>query len=258
MVKPKKKLGQHFLKDKNIAARIVSSFSGAGCDSVLEIGPGTGILTGALIERNFSDFQVIEIDDESVQFLHSKFGGLTKIIAGDFLSFDLRNHFKGTLGIIGNLPYNISSQIFFKIIHHRGIIPEVCCMIQKEVAERICAKPGSRIYGILSVLVQAYYSAEYLFSVSGNMFYPPPKVESGVIRLLRNQVKSVDCDEELFVKVVKACFNQRRKKLRNSVRAAFDLTDYNFREADLRPEQLSTGQFINLTNWIDARRKHSE
>lgn len=258
MVKPKKKLGQHFLKDKNIASRIVSSFSGAGCDSVLEIGPGTGILTGALIERNFSDFQVIEIDDESVQYLRSNFGRSTTIIAGDFLAFDLSTHFKGTLGIIGNLPYNISSQIFFRIIQYRNIIPEVCCMVQKEVAERICSKPGTRIYGILSVLIQAYYSAEYLFSVSGSMFYPPPKVESGVIRLLRNKVESIDCDEALFVKVVKACFNQRRKKLRNSVRAAFDLSEYNFREADLRPEQLSTDQFINLTNWIDARRKQSE
>jgi 16S rRNA (adenine1518-N6/adenine1519-N6)-dimethyltransferase len=258
MVKPKKKLGQHFLKDNNIAARIVTSFSGEGCDSVLEIGPGTGILTGALLERNFSDFQVIEIDDESVQYLRSNYGVKINIIAGDFLAFDLRAHFKGTLGIIGNLPYNISSQIFFKIIQYRDIIPEVCCMVQKEVAQRICAKPGSRIYGILSVLVQAYYSADYLFSVSGAMFYPPPKVESGVIRLLRNQLKSIDCNEELFVKVVKACFNQRRKKLRNSVKAAFDLSEYDFVESDLRPEQLSTDQFIGLTNWIDAKRRHSE
>jgi 16S rRNA (adenine1518-N6/adenine1519-N6)-dimethyltransferase len=258
MVKPKKKLGQHFLKDKNIALRIVNSFSGSDCDSVLEIGPGTGILTGILIERNFSDFQVIEIDHESVRYLRANYGRLTKIIVGDFLEFDLRAHFKGTIGLIGNLPYNISSQIFFKIIQYRDIIPEVCCMVQKEVAERICAKPGSRTYGILSVLLQTYYSTEYLFSVSGKMFYPPPKVESGVIRLQRNQVKSIGCDEELFVKVVKACFNQRRKKLRNSVRAAFDLNEYNFRESDLRPEQLSAEQFIGLTNWIDVRRKNSE
>lgn len=258
MVKPKKNLGQHFLKDKNIAGKIVSSFSGEGCESVLEIGPGTGILTRLLLERNFWDFRVVEIDDESVHFLRSNFNNLDKIISGDFLTLDINAHFKGSLGIIGNLPYNISSQIFLKIVRFRDMIPEVVCMVQKEVAQRICAGPGSRIYGILSVLVGAYYSAEYLFTVSGQLFYPPTKVESGVIRLVRNEVKSLKCDEDLFARVVRACFNQRRKKLRNSVRAAFDLIDYDFEWSDLRPEQLSTSQFVNLTNWISEKGRFSE
>ncbi len=258
MVKPKKKLGQHFLKDRNIAGKIVSRFSGEGCDSVLEIGPGTGILTRLLLERDFRDFRVVEIDDESVRFLRSSFNTLSNIIAGDFLTLDIKVHFKGSLGIIGNLPYNISSQIFLRIIQFRGMIPEVVCMVQKEVAQRICARPGSRIYGILSVLIGAYYSCDYLFSVSGQLFFPPTKVESGVIRLLRNQVKSLGCDEELFARVVRACFNQRRKKLRNSVKAAFDLIDYDFEGADMRPEQLSTDQFVGLTNWIEKNLRHSE
>ena len=257
-VKPKKKLGQHFLKDKIIAQKIVSSFSGKGCDTILEIGPGMGILTGALLERNFSDFRVIEIDDESVKYLRTNFPGLNNIINGDFLILDIGSYFNGSLAIIGNFPYNISSQIFFRILKYHDKISEVCCMLQKEVAERICAKPGSKTYGILSVLLQAFYSAEYLFSVTNNVFVPPPKVQSGVIRLQRNEVMYLDCNEELFLKVVKACFNQRRKKLRNSVKAAFELTDYDFRESDLRPEQLSVPQFIKLTNWIDFHMTHSE
>ncbi len=257
-VKPKKKLGQHFLNDNIIAQKIVSSFSAKNCDSVLEIGPGTGMLTGFLLEREFTDFRVIEIDNESVQYLKLKFPGLKNIIQGDILDLDLTRQFNGSIGIIGNFPYNISSQIFFRILHFRDRIPEVCCMLQKEVAERICAGPGKKAYGILSVLLQAYYLTEYLFSVPNNVFIPPPKVQSGVIRLIRKNVKITDCNEDLFFRIVKSCFNQRRKQLRNSVRAAFSLDDYDFPGADQRPEQLSVRQFVDLTNWINSRIKVSE
>jgi 16S rRNA (adenine1518-N6/adenine1519-N6)-dimethyltransferase len=257
-VKPKKKLGQHFLRDKAIAREIVSSFSGEGCDTVLEIGPGMGILTGILLEREFRDFRVIEIDNESVFYLTTNFPGLKNIITGDFLTLDIDMYFNGNLAIIGNLPYNISSQIFFKILGNHDKVREVCCMLQKEVAERICAGPGSRTYGILSVLLQAFYSAEYLFSVPGNVFVPPPKVQSGVIRLKRNEVKALDCDERLFFRVVKGCFNQRRKTLRNSVKSAFNIDAPDFEGMNLRPEQLSVDQFVRLTNWIGININASE
>ena len=257
-VRPKKYLGQHFLKDVNIARKIASSLSGEGYTSVLEIGPGMGILTGFLLERRFPDFRVIEIDNESVDYLKSNLPGLEKIIRGDFLTFDLIKYFEGKLAIIGNFPYNISSQIFFKILNHRDRVAEVCGMLQKEVASRICAPPGSKTYGILSVLLQAFYSAEYLFPVSSGVFYPPPKVQSAVIRLRRNQVESLGCDEKLFFRVVKASFNQRRKTLRNSVRAAFDLKNQDYPDLYLRPEQLSVDQFVDLTNWIEQNLKISE
>ena len=257
-VRPKINIGQHFLKDKNIARKIAFSLSGEGYRSVLEIGPGMGILTDFLIKRNFPDFRVIEIDNESVHYLNSNYPGLKNIISGDFLAFDLEKYFDDNIAIIGNFPYNISSQIFFKILNHRNKVIEVCGMLQKEVAERICAKPGSKSYGILSVLLQAFYSAEYLFSVSNAVFVPLPKVQSGVIRLKRNQVKNLSCDEELFIRVVKACFNQRRKILRNSVRSAFDLKRDDFHEFHMRPEQLTVGQFVTLTNWIDENLKISE
>jgi 16S rRNA (adenine1518-N6/adenine1519-N6)-dimethyltransferase len=254
-VKAKKSLGQHFLKDRKTAFRIAGSLTGIGYDSVLEIGPGMGILTAFLLERNFPDFKVIEIDNESVHFLRSNFPELTNIIRGDFLEMDIDSYFPGKLGIIGNFPYNISTQIFFKILNHREKIVEVTGMLQKEVAERICAGPGSKTYGILSVLLQAYYSVEYLFTVSESVFSPPPKVKSGVIRLRRNEIEKLNCDELLFTKVIKACFNQRRKTLRNSVRAVFDLVSEDYPELYLRPEQLSVNQFINLTNWIAENKK---
>ncbi len=257
-VSPKKNLGQHFLKDKSVAERIACSFTGENCSTVLEIGPGTGILTRALLRRNFPDFRVIEIDNESVYYLKSHFPDLRNIMSGDFLALDLAEHFKGSVSIIGNFPYNISSQILFKIIENRNMVPEVCCMLQKEVAERICAKPGSKSYGILSVLIQTFYSATYLFSVHSGVFVPPPKVQSGVIRLLRNEVGELGCDEKLFFRVVKSCFNQRRKTLRNSVRSAFGL---DFRENEffsLRPEQLTVGQFIDITNLIAYGIRRSE
>jgi 16S rRNA (adenine1518-N6/adenine1519-N6)-dimethyltransferase len=251
-VRPKKSLGQHFLKDANIAARIAESFTGKGYDTVLEIGPGMGILTKYLLERNFSDFRVIEIDEESVQFLRDNLPDLKNIIEGDFLARDLNDVFDGKAGIVGNFPYNISSQILFKVLDHRDKIVEVTGMFQKEVAERICTSPGSKVYGILSVLIQAFYTTEYLFTVSEHVFVPPPKVKSGVLRLRRNGVEKLDCDEKLFIRVVKACFNQRRKMIRNSVRAAFPITSEHNNFFSLRPEQLSVDQFIELTNWIEA------
>lgn len=254
---PKKQLGQHFLKDRAIARRIAYSLTGEGYGNVLEIGPGTGVLTSFLIERNFADLSVIEIDNESVHYLKEHFPGL-KIITGDFLMMNLQDHFKEKAAIIGNFPYNISSQIFFKVLNHRDMIVEVTGMLQKEVAERICSEPGSKAYGILSVFLQAFYRCEYLFTVPPTVFAPPPKVSSGVIRLVRNNVVSLGCDEKLFYRVVKACFNQRRKTLRNSVRSAFDLVRDDYPDFGLRPEQLSVAQFIDLTQWIEKNSVRSE
>ncbi len=257
-VHPKKNLGQHFLKDMGIARKIADSLTGEGYSSVLEIGPGMGILTGCLMERGFNDFRVIEIDNESVYYLQTHFPELNNILRGDFLSMDVDSYFPEKVAIIGNFPYNISTQIFFKVLKHREKVVEITGMLQKEVAERICAGPGSKTYGILSVLLQAFYKTEYLFTVPENVFSPPPKVKSGVIRLIRNDVKNLDCDEVMFFRVVKACFNQRRKTLRNSVRAAFDLKRDDYKEYGLRPEQLSVDQFVNLTKWIDENRIVSE
>jgi 16S rRNA (adenine1518-N6/adenine1519-N6)-dimethyltransferase len=257
-VQPKKSLGQHFLKDSSIARRIADSITGEGYSSVLEIGPGMGILTGFLLERGFSDFRVIEIDNESVNYLHENFPALKNILTGDFLSMDLDVYFPDKMAIIGNFPYNISTQIYFKVLRHRDKVVEISGMLQKEVAERICAGPGSKTYGILSVLLQAFYTTEYLFTVSPDVFSPPPKVKSGVIRLIRNDIKNLDCDEVLFFRVVKACFNQRRKTLRNSVRAGFQLTRDDYHEFGLRPEQLSVRQFVELTNWIELNMVKSE
>jgi 16S rRNA (adenine1518-N6/adenine1519-N6)-dimethyltransferase len=257
-VQPKKNIGQHFLKDIGIARKIAGSLTGKGYSSVLEIGPGMGILTGCLMERGFSDFRVIEIDNESVHYLKLHFPELEKILTGDFLHMDIDSCFPEKMAIIGNFPYNISTQIFFKVLKHHDKVVEITGMLQKEVAERICAGPGSKTYGILSVLLQAFYSTEYLFTVPEHVFSPPPRVKSGVIRLIRNDVKNLDCDETLFVRVVKACFNQRRKTLRNSVRAAFELIRDDYSEFGLRPEQLSVDQFVQLTRWIDENRVISE
>lgn len=257
-VQPKKNLGQHFLRDIGIAGRIAASVTGEGYDSVLEIGPGTGILTGFLLDRNFSDFRVVEIDHESVNYLHEHFPDLKNILTGDFLVMDLDHYFSKKMAITGNFPYNISTQILFKVLKHREKVIEVTGMLQKEVAERICAGPGSKTYGILSVFLQAFYTTEYLFTVPEHVFIPPPKVKSGVIRLRRNGVKQLDCDEALFFRVVKACFNQRRKTLKNSVRSAFELKNYEYDELGLRPEQLSVDQFVRLTRWIELNRVLSE
>ena len=257
-VQPKKKLGQHFLRDMGVAERIASAVTGNGYNSVLEIGPGTGILTGLLLKRNFADFRVVEIDHESVNYLHEHFPDLKGILTGDFLEMDLDRYFSGKIAIIGNFPYNISTQILFKVLKYREKVAELTGMLQKEVAERICSGPGTKVYGILSVLLQAYYKTEYLFTVSEHVFVPPPRVKSGVIRLTRNGVKHLDCDESLFFRVVKACFNQRRKTLKNSVRAAFEMKNWDYADLGLRPEQLSVDQFVRLTKWIEANRVLSE
>ena len=257
-VLPKKNLGQHFLKDKAVAEKISSALTGIGYNSVLEIGPGMGILTEFILKRGFDDFRVIEIDNESVHYLKTNFPGLKHIIRGDFLAFDPDKYFDDRIGIIGNFPYNISSQILFRILEFRGRIAEVVGMLQKEVAERICAGPGSKTYGILSVFIQAFYSAEYLFSVSNTLFSPPPKVQSGVIRLTRNETTYLGCDERLFFRVVKGCFNQRRKILKNSVKSFFDLQENDIPYCNLRPEQLTINQFAELTNWIEKNLKSSE
>ncbi|MDR2886812.1 MAG: 16S rRNA (adenine(1518)-N(6)/adenine(1519)-N(6))-dimethyltransferase RsmA [Bacteroidales bacterium] len=257
-VRPKKSLGQHFLKDKTIAARIAASLAGTGYDSVLEIGPGKGILTGFLMQRNFADFRVIEIDHESVDYLHESFPEFQNILTGDFLAMDIDRYFSGKVALAGNFPYNISSQILFKALAHRNRVAEITGMFQKEVAERICASSGSRVYGILSVLVQAFYNAEYLFTVDENVFEPPPKVKSAVIRLSRNGVEHLGCNEQLFFRVVKTCFSQRRKMLRNSVKSAFSLKDYDLPVLSMRPEQLTVAGFVDLTNWIAGNMQLSE
>ena len=258
MVRPKKNLGQHFLKDRDIAQSVANTLTGSGYTSVLEIGPGTGILTQFIIRREFPDFRVIEIDNESAYYLKNNMPDLKEIIRGDFLKMDLENHFHGKMAVIGNFPYNISSQILFRILEYRDKIVEACGMFQKEVAERICSPPGTKAYGILSVLLQAYYNPEYLFTVPEHVFSPPPRVKSGVIRLTRNKTERLGCDESLFRAVVKTGFNQRRKTLRNSIRAAFVLKRDNYRDFGLRPEQLSVEQFVDLTNWIEEYRVLSE
>lgn len=253
-VTPKKFLGQHFLKDQNIAQRIVDSLEATEPIKVLEIGPGMGVLTQYLLNNPLIDLNVVEIDRESVDYLQQNFKALAgRIISDDFLKISLDNIFDGAdFCVIGNYPYNISSQIFFKVLEYRDRIPICSGMIQKEVAERIASKPNQKSYGILSVLLQAFYDIEYLFTVHEHVFDPPPKVKSAVIRMKRNGVKELGCDEVLFVKVVKMAFNQRRKMLRNSLQGILGKDNPVF--ADIvftkRPEQLSVSDFIDLTNLV--------
>ena len=249
LVKPKKALGQHFLKDLQIAKRIADTLSDYKNLPILEIGPGMGVLTQFLLEANH-DLTVVELDLESVAYLEQNFPALdSKILAEDFLRLDLSKLFAGQFCVIGNYPYNISSQIFFKVLDYKEHIP--CCsgMIQKEVAERLAAGPGSKTYGILSVLLHAWYDIEYLFTVSETVFNPPPKVKSAVIRMTRNNRTELGCDQSLFKTVVKTSFNQRRKTLRNSMKPILgkDCPDYALPVFDKRPEQLSVEQFIELT-----------
>lgn len=253
IVRPKKNLGQHFLNDQNIARKIVDSV-GTKAQKVLEIGPGMGVLTQFLLKRNELETWVIEIDKESVEYLKNNYPGLqARIISEDFLKFDVKTVFQTPFSVIGNFPYNISSQIFFKILEYRNQIPEVVGMIQKEVAERIAAKHGSKTYGILSVLLQAFFNIEYLFTVHENVFTPPPKVKSAVIRLERNNIKQLDCDEQLFFTVVKTAFNYRRKMLRNSLKNICNNLPSEF--AEKRPEQLSVNDFISLTSSVENLEK---
>lgn len=252
-VRAKKHLGQHFLKDKNIAQRIVDSLTWEDYNQVLEIGPGMGVLTKFLIEAK-QNISVVEIDHESVEFLQENYPELT-IYSEDFLKMELNRHFnQEPICILGNFPYNISTQIVFKIIENRNQIPEMVGMFQKEVAERICSKEGSKVYGILSVLTQAYYTTEYLFTVSEQVFTPPPKVKSGVMRMKRHTEK-LEVDEKLFFNVVKLAFNQRRKTLRNALKSILPSgTDFEDKVFQLRAEQLSVDEFIELTKKIEAWR----
>ena len=288
-VRPKKALGQHFLVDLNIARKIVDALS-TDHDVVIEVGAGTGVLTQYLIENQLEKLQVVEVDTESVEFLKRKFPMLEgHLIHGDFLKYDISQssfraeqtdhdrHFDrpqgaekspaiegdssaalgmtgNDVGVIGNFPYNISSQIFFHILKYKDNVSECVGMIQKEVAERIAARHGSKTYGILSVLLQAWYDIEYLFTVNENVFNPPPKVKSAVIRLKRNSVKELGCDEKMFVTVVKQAFNQRRKTLRNSLRSMIPTEIIDNEIFDKRPEQLSVAEFVELTQLISTQK----
>lgn len=251
-VRPKKNLGQHFLTDLGIAQAIVNGLKVASYRKVLEIGPGMGVLTDILIKRDDIELFAAEVDGESVEYLTAKHPEFAKehLIFGDFLKMKIGELFAEKFGVIGNFPYNISSQIFFKILDHKDQVDEVVCMLQKEVAERLAEPPGTKTYGILSVLLQAYYDIEYLFTVHEHVFNPPPKVKSAVIRLTRNSVVKLGCDEKLFKQVVKATFNHRRKTIRNTVKpfVASGSPEHPFYSE--RPEQLSVAQFVELTNHV--------
>ena len=252
-VRPKKRLGQHFLTDQRIAQKIAQALSGwKGYQTVLEVGPGMGVLTQYLVQDTRFVTHLVELDQESVGYLHQHFPDLKeRTYHEDFLKKDLSELFREPFALIGNFPYNISSQIFFKVLEHRQQIPEVVGMIQKEVAQRIASGPGSKVYGILSVLLQAYYQVDLLFSVPPGVFNPPPKVQSAVVRLRRNETRQLNCDEKLFFRVVKQAFQNRRKTLRNA------LKPINLSEAvkalpllDKRAEQLSVEDFVFLTQKI--------
>jgi len=244
-VTPKKALGQHFLNDETIAEKIVQSIT-LNDTAILEIGPGMGVLTQFLSQHENKDFKVVEIDTESVVYLQKRYPSLS-VISGDFLKLNLSEYYTDKLTIIGNFPYNISSQILFKVLENKDLVTELVGMFQKEVAERVASKPGKKMYGILSVLLQAYYDIEYLFTVDEHLFTPPPQVKSGVIRMIRNLDKKLRCDEALFKNVVKTAFNQRRKTLRNSLKSFSFLEQYKKNPVfALRPEQLSVGEFEEI------------
>ncbi len=246
IVTPKKRLGQHFLNDESVAQRIVDGLTVSN-SNVLEIGPGMGVLTQFLIKKEIPNFSVVEIDEESVEYLHLNYPSL-QVHGEDFLKMDLAERFSESLSIIGNFPYNISSQILFKIFENKDLCTEMVGMFQKEVADRVASPPGKKLYGILSVLLQAFYDIEYLFTVDANLFTPPPKVLSGVIRMTRNFDKKLSCDEKLFKNIVKTAFNQRRKTLRNSLKP-FPFTEEQraLPIFSLRPEQLNYQQFEEIT-----------
>lgn len=250
-VKAKKHLGQHFLTDLNIAQKIVKSLP-QDETPILEIGPGTGVITQYMIEK--PNFRAFDIDQESIAFLKQKYPQHeNKVHYQDFLEADLSPlAAQGNFYLIGNFPYNISTQIMFKVLDYRNDISCVVGMFQKEVAQRIAEKPGTKTYGILSVLLQAFYKIEYLFTVHENVFNPPPKVKSAVIRLTRNEVKQLNCNEDLFFKVVKACFNQRRKTIRNSVKVLSGNNSIESPYLEKRPEQLSVEQFVALTQAVEV------
>lgn len=257
IVRAKKSLGQHFLRDQNIARKITESLLPV-TDEVLEIGPGMGVLTRILLASPSFSVRAIDIDRESIEYLHTELPEhKDRILYGDFLKMDITELYQKPFSVIGNLPYNISSQIFFRIIENRELVAQVVCMIQKEVAERISAPHGNKTYGILSVFLQTFYNIEYLFTVGEKVFDPPPKVKSAVIRLTRNDRKELGCDEKLFFQVVKTGFNQRRKTLRNSIRGllppGFE-SDY----LSLRPEQLSVTDFLQLCAELQQTRDNQK
>lgn len=253
-VKPKKALGQHFLTDLSVARRIADTLSDYNGLPVIEVGPGMGVLTQFLLEQGH-DLTVVELDSESVDYLHRNFPALDgRIVEADFLRLDLPELTAGRpFCVIGNYPYNISSQIFFHVLEYKDIVP--CCsgMLQREVAERLAASPGTKSRGILSVLLQAWYDVTYLFTVSEGVFNPPPKVKSGVIKMTRNERESLPCSEKLFKKVVKTTFGQRRKTIRNSIRAVCPDFPADHPLAGLRPEQLTVDEFIGLTQFVESR-----
>jgi 16S rRNA (adenine1518-N6/adenine1519-N6)-dimethyltransferase len=252
-VRAKKHLGQHFLLDENVAIKTVEAFGlNKSFKHALEIGPGMGVLTKYLIEKEGLEIKVIDIDQESIEYLHSQFDiEEDRIIYGDFLQLNLMEVFdQESIGIIGNFPYNISSQILFKAYENNNQVLEVVGMFQKEVAERVTSPPGSKAYGILSVLLQSLYDVEYLFTVPPEVFDPPPKVQSAVIRLVRNFDKKIDCDDKKFKMVIKVAFNQRRKTLRNSLKSILDAEKRADKLFDKRPEQLSIEEFVSITKML--------
>ncbi|MGW8315579.1 MAG: 16S rRNA (adenine(1518)-N(6)/adenine(1519)-N(6))-dimethyltransferase RsmA [Bacteroidales bacterium] len=253
MVRPKKHLGQHFLTDRSIAGRIVASLELTPGDTVIEVGPGKGILTGPLLEKDIR-LIAIEIDPESVTHLRKEWPSLaSNLVEQDILKADLNALSGGPFHLIGNFPYNISSQIFFRILAFRQSVQSVVCMVQKEVAERIASPPGSRDYGILSVLLGAFFEIEMLFTVKPGSFFPPPKVTSGVIRMNRNRVRQLPCNEALFFRIVKSTFNQRRKMIRNSIKSILLHLDSDFDLLRNRPEELGVPEFIELTRWVESQ-----
>ena len=255
-VRAKKALGQHFLTDQKVAQTIVESLKGPA--DVLEIGPGMGVLTRYLLQRQDINLKLVELDSESVEYLLTHFPGMQgRLVEADYLKLDVNLLFKGTYKIIGNFPYNISSQIFFKILDSKDLVPEVVCMIQKEVADRIAEPPGSKTYGILSVFLQAWYDIEYVLGVGPGAFCPPPKVKSAVIRLTRNTRISLGCDEKLFRQIVKMAFNQRRKTLRNALKPLINEKNLTAGQTaapvfDLRAEKLGVEDFIALTRIFEG------
>ena len=255
-VRAKKALGQHFLTDQGIAKGIVDALRRADGlpRGVLEIGPGMGVLTQYLLQREDIDLKMVELDSESVEYLLTHFPGMQgRLYEADYLKLDIKTLFPESYRVIGNFPYNISSQIFFKILEDKDRVPEVVCMIQKEVAERIAEKPGTKTYGILSVLLQAWYDIDYVMTVGSGAFAPPPKVQSAVIRLRRNSRESLGCDERLFRTVVKTAFNQRRKTLRNALKPIIpEGTDTSDPVFDLRAERLGVEDFVKLTLRLSA------
>ncbi len=256
MYQQKKSLGQHYLIDKNIAGKIVNSLQAQNTRKIIEIGPGQGVLTGFLAAKGTHDIYLVEIDKDNVSFIEQKYPSLrSQIIHDDILKLNFDVIFNEPFSVIGNLPYNVASQILFKLLDHKNLIPEIVVMIQKEMADRLVADRGSKVYGILSVIFQAFYDIKILFNVSKHVFSPPPKVTSAVVRAKRNKILKLECDESLFKNVVKTSFNQRRKILRNSLKSILLNLDFDNELLMKRPEMLSIQDFINLTNAIDKRSK---